>query len=633
MLLERRDDSKQVNNCFPLLFVFFFSFQSKHPPKVVVSSSSLKRFRVSVVVVTMDVHLLVYDLSQGLASQMSMGLLGFQLDAVYHTSIELDGLEYVYDGNVVAITPGTSHLGQPLQRLPLGKTQLPMDVIQQYLQSLREVYTVEAYDLWKHNCNNFSNDFATFLVGAGIPDHILHMPNAVLESPLGRMLMPALNQQVASNRGNNGIWGIQGSGQTAASPSRVQQTYTEAKVRQAANLNELDALLAAAQKSCAVIFFTSATCGPCKMLYPSYDELAAEVGDQGVLIKVDISQAFDVGSRFSVRATPTFITFLHGKEGERWCGADAARLRASIRLLVQMAHPVHPHASLKLPNLHKPDAVPVLFSKVPPLPKLLAKMGSAADDPAVQSMSHFLETRNKEGAAQATIPDMPALTSFIQKSTQTLPADIMFTVVDLLRCGLIDARLSGYLAEEKDHATVLSLMTYVNNLLTDCPYALRLVTLQMACNLFSSPLYLEQVLTHQGLQGAVTMLISSSFLDDNHSSVRVAAASLLYNVALANSRKRRASQGDSLPESDQIELAASLLEAITQEEESPEALKGMLLALGYLAYLAPLDGELVDLLRTMDATDTVLGKKAKFKDMPLIDEIGAELLGKELRRP
>lgn len=90
----------------------------------------------------MDVHLLVYDLSQGLARQMSMGMLGFQLDAIYHTSIELDGREYVYDGNVVAITPGSSHLGQPMQRLLLGKTELPMEVIEPYLDSLREIYTV-----------------------------------------------------------------------------------------------------------------------------------------------------------------------------------------------------------------------------------------------------------------------------------------------------------------------------------------------------------------------------------------------------------------------------------------------------------------------------------------------------------
>lgn len=71
----------------------------------------------------MDVHLLVYDLSRGLAKQMSAGLLGFQLDAVYHTSIQLNGREYVYDGNIVSIIPRSSHLGRPLEEIYLGKTE------------------------------------------------------------------------------------------------------------------------------------------------------------------------------------------------------------------------------------------------------------------------------------------------------------------------------------------------------------------------------------------------------------------------------------------------------------------------------------------------------------------------------
>lgn len=91
----------------------------------------------------MDVHLLVYDLSQGLARQMSMGLLGFQLDAIYHTSILLQGREYVYDGGIVSIVPGSSHLGQPMEKIPLGTTSLPMDVIEEYLDSLRPIFTLE----------------------------------------------------------------------------------------------------------------------------------------------------------------------------------------------------------------------------------------------------------------------------------------------------------------------------------------------------------------------------------------------------------------------------------------------------------------------------------------------------------
>lgn len=91
----------------------------------------------------MDVHLLVYDLSKGLARQMSAGLLGFQLDAIYHTSIELNSQEHVYDGGIISIVPGSSHLGQPLQRIHLGTTNLPLEVIDEYLDSLRPIFTLE----------------------------------------------------------------------------------------------------------------------------------------------------------------------------------------------------------------------------------------------------------------------------------------------------------------------------------------------------------------------------------------------------------------------------------------------------------------------------------------------------------
>lgn len=95
----------------------------------------------------MDVQLFVYDLSRGLARQMSMGLLGFQLDAIYHTSIELNGKEYVYDGGIIAIRPGSSHLGQPLEKIHLGTTNLPMDVIKEFLDSLRPIFTLEVMSL------------------------------------------------------------------------------------------------------------------------------------------------------------------------------------------------------------------------------------------------------------------------------------------------------------------------------------------------------------------------------------------------------------------------------------------------------------------------------------------------------
>ncbi|KAM7204314.1 P-loop containing nucleoside triphosphate hydrolase protein [Rhypophila sp. PSN 637] len=579
----------------------------------------------------MDVHLLVYDLSRGMAKSMSLQLLGFQLDAVYHTSIKLRGREYVYDGNVVAIPPGSSHLGQPMQEIYLGTTHLPQEVIEEYLDSLREIYTVEAYDLFRHNCNNFSNDFSTFLVGKGIPSHIRNMPQAVLDSPFGQMIMPMLNQQVGAQKRQGGILGIQQTTPGSSSKPQAELHHHFGKVQYVKNLQQLDQLLAKARNSCAVIFFTSATCPPCKLVYPLYDELAAEVGDKGILIKVDTSEAFDVASRYSISATPTFMTFLKGEQENRWSGADPSALQGNVRLLLQMAWPLHPHQSLSLPTFSRLGK-PVLFSKVPPLSKLLSKMGPVAEHAAVQGVKEFIEARSAEGPAETTLPDMVGFTAWVRESMEKLPVDILFTVVDLLRCALDDPRFSGYLAEEKDQQTALAVLKSVNSR-TDCPYALRLVTLQMACNLFSSHLYEDQVLGHASLRTAVTQLISSSFLDDGHSNVRVAAASLLFNLSLANSRKRRDGPGDVLPEDDQVELAASTLEAIGQEETSTEALEGMVTALGLLVYRLPLDSQLADLLRTMDAEDTIKIKQKKFPDLRVIKEVGEELLGKGLRQP
>ncbi|KMQ81768.1 pul domain-containing protein, partial [Lasius niger] len=129
-------------------------------------------------------------------------------------------------------------------------------------------------------------------------------------------------------------------------------------------------------------------------------------------------------------------------------------------------------------------------------------------------------------------------------------------------------------------------------------------------------------------------LIASSFPDDSHNNVRVAASSLLFNLALANRQLRaKDSSKAHLPDGDQVELAASAVEAVGQEEKSAEALRGMLSALGHLVYGTDLDGELADLLRALDAQGTIAAKRKIFPNEKLVSEVADELLGKGLARP
>lgn len=139
------------------------------------------------------VQLYVYDLSNGLARQLSPMLLNKQIDGIWHTSIVVAGLEYYYGGGVNQARPGSTPFGQPLQVVDLGVTHIPKDIRDEYLRDMRRIYTPQAYSLFHNNCNNFTNDFSTFLTGSGIPAHITGLPQEVLATPLGQMLAPMLS--------------------------------------------------------------------------------------------------------------------------------------------------------------------------------------------------------------------------------------------------------------------------------------------------------------------------------------------------------------------------------------------------------------------------------------------------------
>lgn len=78
--------------------------------------------------------------------------------------------------------------------------------------------TMETYNLLEHNCNNFSNEAAEFLVGRGIPQKILDLPKVVLETELGRALRPMLGmfEQRMRNTEGTSIGGDEPATATAA---------------------------------------------------------------------------------------------------------------------------------------------------------------------------------------------------------------------------------------------------------------------------------------------------------------------------------------------------------------------------------------------------------------------------------
>ncbi|KAK8249112.1 putative thioredoxin [Phyllosticta capitalensis] len=587
----------------------------------------------------MDVELYVYDLSKGLARQLSRQFLGIHIEAVYHTSIVFGGIEYFYGAGVQTCYPGTTHHGAPEEVIPLGKTQLEMGDILEYLESLKKIYTPEAYDLFAHNCNNFSNDFAMFLVGKGIPEKISSLPEQVLQTPFGQMLKPQIDAAMRSVTQapvpQQNIPGAQS--QPSAAPEKASNGATAGSgIHDVTSLKDFEKLLEKSKDSCAVVLFTSSTCGPCKLITPAFTEVAEEAGSKGIFVRVDKNQAPDIHAKYNVRLTPTIMTFLKGMKDDQWSGADEARLRGNVRLLLQQANITHPHTGLDLPKLLGSSMRPVIYDKVPPLDKLVLKMGEHGKHPITVMITAFIKTRESSGSREAPLPSLPDFCSFLRDAVTAIPADSLFAAYDLLRITLTDARVSGFFVEEKNAETLIKLLAHVNDL-KNCPYNLRLVTLQLACNLFTTPLTRTHLLPNTSFTNLLTQLLSASLLDDANTSVRIAAASLAFNIASAVHRSRLDSDdGDALPESDQTEIVAALLEAIAAEEDSKEAVLGMVTALGLLVYCAPVDGELLDLCRAMDASETVLGKEAMFAEKRdeegrgVVVEVGKRVLGKGL---
>ena len=119
-----------------------------------------------------EVKLYVYDLSHGMAKSMSLMLTGKQIDGIWHTSVVAYGREVFFGQGILEARPGTTHHGQPMQIIDCGRTEIDESTFNEYINSLQEMYTPQAYHLIEFNCNHFTADVIGFLTGAEIPKWI-----------------------------------------------------------------------------------------------------------------------------------------------------------------------------------------------------------------------------------------------------------------------------------------------------------------------------------------------------------------------------------------------------------------------------------------------------------------------------
>jgi thioredoxin len=79
----------------------------------------------------------------------------------------------------------------------------------------------------------------------------------------------------------------------------------------------------------------AAWCGPCRMVAPALDSLAAEAGGRYLVAKLNVDENPQTAARLGVQSIPTLFIYKNGQQVERIVGAQskqvlAARLSAHL---------------------------------------------------------------------------------------------------------------------------------------------------------------------------------------------------------------------------------------------------------------------------------------------------------------
>ncbi|KAF5330261.1 hypothetical protein D9758_014462, partial [Tetrapyrgos nigripes] len=283
------------------------------------------------------VKLYVYDLSNGLAKQLSLAWTGRQIDGIWHTSIVVFSKEVFYGQGINITAPGKSHHGQPLDIIDLGDTDIDEETFNEYLDDIKTQYSAENYhllgpftspfallgaqDCSDFNCNSFTNDCATFLTGNPIPDYIKDLPTDFLSTPFGAALRPTIDNMYRRPTGNTPPSQVPPATDPALAASLLQAVAAQAQQGQSSsspNMNRQQPLQATesltgalhpctnsasfsnllrTHKAVVACFSNVITCPPCRVIAPIYEQLAHEKGVKtaggrgAAFTKIDLSQS------------------------------------------------------------------------------------------------------------------------------------------------------------------------------------------------------------------------------------------------------------------------------------------------------------------------------------------------------
>jgi thiol-disulfide isomerase/thioredoxin len=483
-----------------------------------------------------SVVLHLYDLSQGMAKNLSRQFLGKQIDGIWHTGIVVYGKEFYYGGGICKDPPSKTPYGTPMKSITLGETEIPEDLFLEFLTEINYKFTSDKYDLFENNCNNFTDACSEFLVGEKIPTYITGLPKEVLATPMGKMIRPMMdnmqrsvtqnshpmfeqgNSQQQSFGGqqannNNGFGGFDPNLLAGFNPNNFggQNTNTTANtstssgpaVKNIVDPTELTKLI---QSSPAVIIdFFSYTCPPCMKIKPYYESLAKTYAARCPELKfvsVDTQAARMIAMNHQIQSIPTFVAYYEGVQFQRFSGADAKRVESLAFTLEGKinsksgkfanngtSEPSGP--SFKLLNPTKKDFYTFSGSNYAlPIKNINTVLEANAlltlDTPRA-TFDKFAENP-QDNVKSFTQEEKTALVNWIFETITALTiSDKTIGFIDLLRMLSLDATYLEIILKSQDKIqNFLKFLEKSDQELRDLPKGLKLVLLRFITNLTAS---------------------------------------------------------------------------------------------------------------------------------------------------